>query len=175
MDRATKEATIKEFNDIFNNAAAGVLIDFQGTTVEEITKLRKDLYEQNSKMRVLKNRLAKIGAKDTPAEELADQFVQTRAFVYSEDDVVAPAKIVFKEAKNNDNIKVIGGMLVSGDKAQVLDLSGIEALGNLPSKEELIAKLLFLMNAPITNFARTLNEIPSSFARVIQAIADSKE
>lgn len=174
MDRATKEATIKEFNDIFSNTASGVLIDFQGTTVEEITKLRKTLYEQNSKLRVLKNRLAKIGAKDTPAEGLADQFVQTRAFVYSEEDVVAPAKVIFKEAKDNKKIKVIGGLLVSGDKAQVLDINGIEALGNLPSREELIAKLLYVLNAPITNFARTLNEIPASFARVIQAIADSK-
>ena len=72
-------------------------------------------------------------------------------------------------------MELVAGGLANGDTGEVLDLDGIKALSKLPSKEELIAKLLFLLNAPVTNFARVLNEIPASFARVLQAIADSKE
>lgn len=175
MERSEKEVLIKEFNEIFSTAVSGVLVDFQGCTVEELTNLRKTLHEKNSKFRVIKNRLAKIAAEGTPYEGLTDHFVQTRAFVYSDEDVASAAKIILKEAKSNEKIKVIAGGLVTGETGQVLDAAGVEALSNMPSREDLISKLLFLMNAPITNFARVLNEVPASFVRVLQSIADSKE
>ena len=175
MDRATKEILVKEYKDLFSSAITGVLVDYKGLNVEELTELRKTLFEKNSKFRVLKNSLAKIAVEGTPFENLGGHFVETRALVYSQEDVAAPAKIVSEAAKKNEKIKLISGVLVSGEKGEVLDPQGIKALGNLPSKEELIAKLLFVMNAPITNFARVLNEVPSKFVRTLQAIADSKE
>lgn len=175
MDRATKEALVKEYKDVFSSAVTGVLVDYKGLNVEELTELRKTLYEKNSRFRVLKNTLAKIASKDTPFEGLGDHFTETRALVYSQEDVAAPAAIITKAAKDNEKLKLISGVLVSGEKGEVLDDQGIKALGNLPSKEELIVKLLFVMNAPITNFVRVLNEVPSKFVRTLKAVADSKE
>lgn len=175
MDRATKEELVKEYKNVFSSAVTGVLVDYKGLNVEEITELRKSLFEKNSRFRVLKNSLAKIAAEGTPFQELGEQFVETRALVYSDEDIAAPAKVIADAAKSNEKIKLISGVLVSGEKSEILDDQGIKALGNLPSREELISKLLFVLNAPITNFARTLNEVPAKFVRTLQAIADSKE
>ncbi len=175
MDRATKEALVKEYKELFSSAITGVLVDYKGLNVEELTQLRKTLYEKQSKFRVLKNSLAKIAVAGTPFEGLGEQFVETRALVYSQDDVAAPAKIMTDAAKDNEKLKLISGVLVSGENGEVLDQQGIKALGNLPSQEELIVKLLFVMNAPITNFARVLNEVPAKFVRTLQAVADAKE
>lgn len=175
MERSEKEALVAEYKEIFSSAVSGVLVDYQGSTVEELTNLRKTLHAKDSRFRVMKNSLAKIAAVGTPYEGLSDYFVKTRAFVYSDSDAAAAAKILTKAADKYDNLELVAGGLVTGETGEVLDVAGIKALSNLPSKEELIAKLLFLLNAPITNFARVLNEIPASFVRVLQAVADSKE
>ena len=174
MERSHKEALVAEFKEIFTSAQSGVLVDFQGMTVEELTKLRKSLFGGQGRFRVLKNRLAKIAAQGTPFEALAEDFSQTRAFVYSSVDPVATAKIMTKEAKTNEKLKLISGVLVTGDQSSKLTVAEIQDLGNLPSREELVAKLLYVLNAPITNFVRTLNEVPGSFVRTLQAVADSK-
>lgn len=174
MLKSQKAELVEEFNGIFSEAVTGILVEYQGMTVEELTKLRKSLYENGTRMRVVKNTLAKRASEGTPFEGLGEFFTKTRALVYNPEDVVSPAKIITKAAEENEKLKVIAGVLVSGDQSEVLDQAGIKALGNLPSKEELIAKLLYVLNAPITNFVRTLNEVPSSFVRVLQATADSK-
>ena len=175
MDKTTKESLVKEFNEIFSSAVSGVLVDYKGSSVADLTTLRKTLYNQNSRFRVLKNTLAKIALEGTPFEQLGEYLTETRALVYSQEDVASPAKLITKEVDSNDNLKIIAGILVSGETGELLDKNGIKQLGNLPSKEELIAKLLFVLNAPMTNLARTLNEVPGSFVRTLQAIADSKE
>jgi len=175
MERSQKEALVAEFGEIFKSAQGGVLVDFQGLTVEEITKLRKSLWEKEGRFRVLKNRLAKIAAKGTPFESLSDEFSQTRALVYSDADPVSTAKIMTEQAKKNEKLKIIAGLLVTAGEGAKLDIAAVKELGDLPSKEELVAKLLYVLNAPITNFVRTLNEVPASFVRTLQAVADSKE
>ena len=175
MDKATKELLVKEFNEIFSSAVTGVLVDYKGSTVEELTNLRKTLYGKSSRMRVVKNTLAKLAVEGTPFEGLSEYFKETRALVYSTEDPAAPAKIIADEVKKNDNLKLVAGVLVASGKGEILDSSAVKALGNLPSKEELLVQLLFVMNAPVTNFVRTLNEVPSSFVRALQSIADSKE
>ncbi len=175
MERSQKEALVAEFGEIFSSAQSGVLVDFQGLTVEQLTSLRKSLYAKNGSFRVIKNRLAKIAAKDTPFESLAGEFVQNRALVYSETDPVGTAKIMTEQAKSNEKLKIIAGLLVTEGQGHKLDLMAIKELGDLPSREELVAKLLFLLNAPITQFVRTLNEVPASFVRTLQAVAESKQ
>lgn len=174
MDRSEKEALVQEYKEIFVNAPSGVLIDFQGLTVEQVTTLRKKLNEQHATMRVMKNSLAKIAAKGTHFEVLENDFVQSRAFVFSEEDPVAPAKIVADAAKDFEKLQLVSGALITGDKCDRLDAEGVKALGNMPSREELLVKLLFLMNAPATQFVRTINEVPAKFVRALSAIADSK-
>ena len=175
MNRSEKEALVKEYNDIFSSAIAGILVDYQGSSVEELTNLRKSLHKKESKFRVVKNSLAKRAAVGTPYEGLSEYFVKTRAFVYSDSDAVAAAKILSKTVEDNDNLSLVAGGLVTGKTGEILDIDGIKALSNLPAKEELVAKLLFILNAPVTNFTRALNEIPASLVRTLQAIADSKE
>lgn len=175
MLRSQKENLLKEFQVIFNKSATGVLVDYQGMSVEELTSLRKLLYENGTKIKILKNTLARKASQGTPFQILSDHFISTRALVYNSEDVVSPSKVLSKEVENIENLKLISGVLVSKGEAQILDESQIKDLGNLPSKEELIAKLLFLLNAPITNFARVLSEIPASFVRVLQNIVDSKK
>lgn len=174
-NKAEKKLLIRNLNEIFSSAVTGILIDYKGFTVEEITNLRKDLYQKESKLKVIKNSLAKIAVKDTPFEKLSDYFIGTRALVYSTEDVTGPAKIVTEQIKKKEFVKLIGGLLVSQGKGELLEEAEIKALGNLPGREELLSKLLFLMNAPITNFVRTLNEVPAGFVRLLQAVADSKD
>ena len=175
MERSHKEALVAEFQEIFKNSQSAVLVNYQGMTVEELTGIRKSLWEKQAHMRVLKNTLAARAAQGTPFESIADDFVQTRALVYSEADAVAAAKVVTEAAKKSEKLEIISRVLVTSGQGQKLDLSGIKELGDLPSKEELVAKLLYVMNAPLTNFVRTLNEVPASFVRTVQAVADSKK
>ena len=174
MDRIQKEAQVKELNSIFNNMTAGVLIDYSGIEANQIVELRKKLNGSSSTMKVIKNSLARIASNDTPFAELADQFTKTRAIVYSDGDPVEQAKVLSEQAANIENLKILAGILVGDGKTSILDSSQVEALSKLPSREELIVKLLFLLQAPATQFVRTLNAAPVKFVRTLAAIRDSK-
>ena len=174
MDRIQKEAQVKELNSIFNNMTAGVLIDYSGIEANQIVELRKKLNGSSSTMKVIKNSLARIASNDTPFAELADQFTKTRAIVYSDGDPVEQAKVLSEEAANIENLKILAGILVGDGKTSILDSSQVEALSKLPSREELIVKLLFLLQAPATQFIRTFNAVPVKFVRTLAAIRDSK-
>ena len=174
MDRIQKEAQVKELNSIFNKMTACVLIDYRGIEANQIVELRKKLNSSSSTMKVIKNSLARIASKDTPFAELADQFTKTRAIVYSDGDPVEQAKVLSEQAANIENLKILAGILIGDGKTSILDSSQVEALSKLPSREELIVKLLFLLQAPATQFVRTLNAVPVKFVRTLAAIRDSK-
>ena len=174
MDRIQKEAQVKELNSIFNKMTVGVLIDYRGIEANQIVELRKKLNGSSSTMKVIKNSLARIASNDTPFAELADQFTKTRAIVYSDGDPVEQAKVLSEQAANIENLKILAGILVGDGKTSILDSSQVEALSKLPSREELIVKLLFLLQAPANQFVRTLNAVPVKFVRTLAAIRDSK-
>ena len=174
MDRIQKEAQVKELNSIFNEMTAGVLIDYRGIEANQIVELRKKLNGSSSTMKVIKNSLARIASNDTPFAELADQFTKTRAIVYSDGDPVEQAKVLSEQAANIENLKILAGILVGDGKTIILDYSQVVELSKLPSREELIVKLLFLLEAPANQFVRTLNAVPVKFVRTLAAIRDSK-
>ena len=174
MDRIQKEAQVKELNSIFTKMTAGVLIDYRGIEANLIVELRKKLNGSSCKMKVIKNSLARLASNDTPFAELADQFTKTRAIVYSDGDPVEQAKVLSEQAANIENLKILAGILVGDEKTSILDPSQVEALSKLPSREELIVKLLFLLQAPATQFVLTLNAVPVKFIRTLAAIRDSK-
>ena len=174
MDRIQKEAQVKELNSIFNKMTSGVLIDYRGIEANQIVELRKKLNGSSSTMKVIKNSLARIASNDTPFAKLADQFTKTRAIVFSDGDPVEQAKVLSEQAANIENLKILSGILVGDEKTSVLDSSQVEALSKLPSREELIVKLLFLLQAPATQFVLTLNAVPSKFVRILAAIRNSK-
>ena len=174
MERSQKEAQVNELRSIFNSMSAGVLVDYRGIEANQVVDLRKKLNDASSNMRVIKNSLARIAAEDTPIAELADQFTQTRALVYSEGDAVQQAKVLSEAARSLNKLKILAGILVGDNKTSILDSGEVEALSKLPSRDELIIKLLFLMQAPATQFVRTLNAVPAKFVRTLAAIRDSK-
>jgi len=174
MERSQKEVQVNELRSIFNSMSAGVLVDYRGIEANQVVELRKKLNDASSTMKVIKNSLARIAAENTPIAELADQFTQTRALVYSDGDAVQQAKVLSEAAKSLDKLKILAGILVGDSKTSILNSGEVEALSKLPSRDELIMKLLFLMQAPATQFVRTLNAVPAKFVRTLAAIRDSK-
>ena len=174
MKRTEKEEMVGMLAGIFKGSQVGLLVDFRGLSVSEVTDLRRQLHEHQATMRVLKNRMAKIAIKGTPFEPLAEKLTEPRAFIFA-DDPVTSAKVVSKFMGGNNHLQYISGVLVTGGTGEVLDEGRLKALGNLPSREELLVKLLFLMNANQSLLVRTLNEIPAKFVRTLAAIAQSKE
>ena len=175
MDRIKKEALVERIKEIFSTSMAAIVIDYKGLEANETVTLRKELQKVPSKIKVVKNTLAKIAVQGTPFEEISNEFVHTRALVFTESDPVGQAKAITEFAKKNEKLKIASGILVTGGKVSMLDAAQLEALAKLPSKEELISKLLFLLNAPITQLVRTIHEVPASFVRTLSAITESKQ
>lgn len=173
MKRTEKEAAVQAYAQIFKGNTVGFLVDYRGMDVAAVTDLRRKLHDAKTGMKVLKNRMAKIAVTGTPFEALKDQMIQTRALVFG-NDPVAPAKVVVKFQQDNEKFKVVGGVLLTGTSPTVLDLNQVKSLATLPSREELIAQLLFLFKAPQTRFVRTLNEMPAKFVRALAAVRDQK-
>ena len=150
-------------------AGSIVLAEYRGLTVEKITQLRKQARESGVYLRVLKNTLVRRAVKDTPYEKLADQMVGPLMYGISADPV-APAKLIASFAKANDQLVVKGGAMPN----VVMDVAGVQALATMPSREELLAKLLGTMQAPVATFVRTLNEVPTKFVRGLAAVRDKQ-
>lgn len=175
MDRAAKEAVVADLKELFNAATAAVLVDSKGMTANKIIEFRKELHQSDSKIRIIKNTLAKIASEGTPFEGMKAEFQDTRALVFSFENPLGPAKVSSEFAKKNEALQIKMGLLSNEGKISLLNAQEVQTLASLPSREELIAKLLFLMNAPITQLVRTLNEVPAKFVRTLSAVADAKQ
>ena len=147
-----------------------VVAEYRGLEVGAITALRKQAREQGVYLRVLKNTLARRAVTGTPFEKLSDQLVGPLIYGLSSDPVAA-AKVLNAFAKDNDKLVLKAGAMPNA----VLDVNGVKALATMPSREELLAKLLGTMQAPIATFVRTLNEVPGRFGRTMAAVRDQKE
>jgi len=148
-----------------------IVAQFQGITVEQDTDLRTKVRATNSKYRVVKNTLAKVATKGTPAEKLAAALKGPTSIAYNNSDPVALAKALTAYAKANPVFVFKTGMV----EGRVVNLNDLNAIASLPSKEELIAKLLFLLNAPAQRIAVATNGVARNLAVVIgQAIEQKK-
>lgn len=170
LNREEKAAVIEEVGAQVAQAGSIVLAEYRGLTVEKITQLRKQARESGVYLRVLKNTLVRRAVKDTPYEKLADQMVGPLMYGISADPV-APAKLIASFAKANDQLVVKGGAMPN----VVMDVAGVQALATMPSRDELLAKLLGTMQAPVATFVRTLNEVPTKFVRGLAAVRDKQE
>ena len=170
LNREEKAAVIEEVSAQVAQAGSIVLAEYRGLTVEKITQLRKQARESGVYLRVLKNTLVRRAVKDTPYEKLADQMVGPLMYGISADPV-APAKLIASFAKANDQLVVKGGAMPN----VVMDVAGVQDLATMPSREELLAKLLGTMQAPVATFVRTLNEVPTKFVRGLAAVRDKQE
>jgi len=171
MNRNDKTQAISEFTEGIGQATNAFLIDFKGITVPQVTELRKQVRETGSDYVVVKNTLALIAVKDSPLVALKEQFSGMTAVAYNRTDAVALAKALTKFAKDVPTVQFKGALL----NGQIVPAAEIQNIASLPSREELVAKLLFLMQSPIRGLVTVLQANIRNLAVVIDQIAKQKE
>jgi large subunit ribosomal protein L10 len=165
-----KKAVVAEVGEEIAKAQSIILAEYRGLKVGNMTQLRVQARKSGVYLRVLKNTLVRRAVDGTPFSGLASQMVGPLVFGISTDPVAA-AKVLNDFAKSNDKFVIKAGALPN----QVMDANGIKALATLPSRDELLAKLLGTMQAPVAQFVRTLNEVPTKFVRGLAAVRDQKQ
>lgn len=163
-----KKAIVAQLTERFQNAQAGVLADYRGLTVEQDTALRVKLREAGVEYTVLKNNLTRFAVNAAGLEELDPILHGPTAIATSTDDVVAPAKILVEFAKDNEALELKGGFV----NGKVISLDEVKTYASIPSKEELISKMLGSLQAPISKLARTLQAIVDEEATPGKAAAE---
>ncbi|HEX8987267.1 MAG TPA: 50S ribosomal protein L10 [Rhodocyclaceae bacterium] len=165
-----KKAVVAEVSAKVAEAAAIVVAEYRGLEVGNITTLRANARKEGVYLRVLKNTLVRRAVDGTPFEGLKGQMVGPLIYGISKDPVAA-AKVLHEFSKSNDKLVIKGGAMAN----YVMDASAVRALATMPSREELLSKLLGTMQAPIAQFVRTLNEVPTKFVRGLAAVRDQKQ
>lgn len=150
-----KQPIVDEIAALFDGAASAVVVDYRGLTVEQDTALRKQLREAGVSYKVFKNTLIKRAAKDTAFAALDPDLEGPTALAVSKTDATAPARVLAKFAKTADKLELKAGVV----EGTYYDQKGIQVIATIPSREELLGKLLGSIQSPITNLARVLNQI----------------
>lgn len=165
-----KKAVVAEVSAEIANAQSIIVAEYRGLEVGDITALRASARQAGVYLRVLKNTLVRRAVAGTPFAGLADQMVGPLIYGIAKDPV-APAKLMHDFGKTNQKLVIKAGAMPN----YVMDAEGVKALATMPSREELLSKLLGTMQAPIAQFVRTLNEVPTKFVRGLAAVRDAKE
>ncbi|MGO9446560.1 MAG: 50S ribosomal protein L10 [Thiobacillaceae bacterium] len=165
-----KKAVVAEINEQIAQAQALVVAEYRGLEVADMTQLRMKARSSGVYFRVLKNTLARRAVQDTPFSGIADHLVGPLAYGISKDPVAA-AKVLQEFAKGNDKFVIKAGAIPHF----VMSPKDVSNLAAMPSREELLAKLLGTMQAPIAKFVRTLNEVPTKFVRGLAAVRDQRQ
>ncbi len=169
-NREQKGQAISDFTENIGQATNAFVLDFKGITVPQVTELRKQVRESGSDYVVVKNTLALIAVKDSPLTKLSNHFTGMTAIAYNTTDPVALAKVLTKFAKDVPTMKFKGALLAG----QVVAPGEIQSIANLPSRDELLGKLLYLMQHPIRGLAVVLNGTIRNIAVVLDQIAQQK-
>ena len=150
-----KQPIVDEISGVINGAQSVVVVDYRGLTVAEDTQLRKQLREAGVSYKVYKNTLVSRAVEGTEFESLRDVLEGPSAFAVSTTDATAPARILAKFAKTAKALEIKAGVV----EGTYYDAEGMKAIAEVPSREELLSKLLGSLQSPITNLARVLNQI----------------
>ena len=153
-----KQPVVQAIAEDVKDAVSVVLVDYRGLTVAEDTEMRKQLREAGVSYKVYKNTLMNFAFKGTDFEALAPVLEGPNAIAISKEDATAPARIIAKFAKTAPKLEMVSGVV----EGNYYDKAGMEALANVPSREELLGKLLGSIQSPIANLARVLNQIAES-------------
>ncbi len=165
-----KKTVVAEVSAEVANAQSIIVAEYRGLEVVDLTVLRANARKSGVYLRVVKNTLVRRALAGTGFEGLSDKLVGPLIYGISKDPVAA-AKLLNDFAKGNDKLVIKAGAMPN----YVMDVAGVKALATMPSREELLSKLLGTMQAPIAQFVRTLNEIPTKFVRGLAAVRDAKE
>jgi len=164
-----KKAVVAEVAAEVAAAQTVVVAEYRGITVENMTQLRAQARKEGVYLRVLKNTLVRRAVADTPFAGIAGQLVGPLAYGISKDPVSA-AKVMHEFAKANDKFVIKAGAMPNF----IMSAKDVGNLASMPSREELLSKLLGTMQAPIAQFVRTLNEVPTKFVRGLAAVRDKQ-
>jgi len=155
MEREQKQNEVALLKGTFSSAKSAVVLGFKGLTVDKDTTFRKNIREGNAAYRVSKNTLLRIAAKETAFESLTPHFKGVTAVATSEGDIVSLAKAVQTFLKENPTVNLKGAIL----DGQTVSMAEFQAIAELPSREVLISKLLYLMQYPVSGLAIALDQI----------------
>src|SRR5436309_8142814 len=158
--RSEKQEDLDKLKSELARVSTVILTTFQGIKVDEDTKLRRAVQAAGGKYKVVKNTLAERAGAGTPAENLLKNLTGTNSIAYTETDPVALAKAITKIAKDVPAFQFKSGVV----EGRVVSIADIRQLANLPSKDELISKIMFLLNAPAQRVAVALNALPRNLA-----------
>ena len=150
-----KKPVVEEISEVIKDAQGVVLVDYRGLTVEQDTRLRKALREAGITYKVFKNTMMNFAFKGTDCEALAPHLEGPSAIAVSKDDATAPARALVKFAKEAPKLELKAGIV----EGEYYDAKGIAEVATIPSREELISRLLGSMQSPIANLARVLNQV----------------
>ena len=170
LNRKEKAVVIDNVTTQVATAQSIVVAEYRGLDVASVTVLRKNARASGVYLRVLKNSLARKAIVGTPFEALSTKLVGPLIYAISTDPGAA-AKVLSAFAKDNEKLAIKAGALPNS----ILDVNGVKALATMPSRDELLSKLLGTMQAPIAQFVRTLNEVPTKFVRGLAAVRDQKQ
>ena len=171
VSRAEKVTEQTDLAAVFKSAETAVLVDYKGVTVPQVTELRRQIRAAGASYRVVKNTLAKKAAEGTAAEGVTKSFDGSTAIAYNANDPVSLAKALTAYAKANPLFVFKAGMV----EGRVINLGDIAIIAAMPSKEGLIAKLLFLINSPAQRLVVALNGVARNLAVVLkQAVEQNK-
>ncbi len=170
LTKNQKKELVKDLAEKIKTAKSIVFADFKGIKVKDLTLLKKELRKEKVDFRVVKKTFINIAFKETGIEMDAKKMDGQVAISIAKEDEIAPAKILSKFAKNNENLKIISGILES----KILSKEEIKALASLPSKDELLAKLVGTINAPVSGFVNVLAGNMRGLVQALKAISESK-
>ncbi len=171
MPNADNKAMLENIKSDIENAGAMWVVDYRGLTVKEIQALRRSIRESDASMKVYKNTIMHIALKETDSPSLDEILSGPSAFIFTGEDPVASAKVLKEFAAQNESLEIKGGMM----DGSFLDVAQVQAVASLPSREELIAKLLGTISNPLVKTVRVLNGPMEAFARVLGAIEKQKD
>jgi large subunit ribosomal protein L10 len=169
--RSEKQQDLDKLKGELAKVSTVILTTFQGITVQDDTKLRRSVQAAGGKYQVVKNTIAERAANGMPAEKLLSNLKGTNSIAFTNTDPVALAKALTKIAKDVPAFQFRSGIV----EGRVISIAEIQQLANLPSKEELISKIMFLLNAPAQRIALALNALPRNVAVVVSEAVKSKK
>jgi len=170
MNKDEKNKMVEELSSQIGGATNAFLIDFKGITVPQVTELRKQVREANSGYVVVKNTLALIALKDSPMIAMKEQFSGPTAVAFNSTDAVILAKALTKFAKDVPAVNFKGAML----NGQIVPVTEINTIASLPSRKELVSKLLYLLESPIRGLVTVLQANIRNLAVVLDQVAKQK-
>lgn len=169
--KAYKNEKIQEIKKSIENAKVAIVTDYRGYTVSEITDLRRQLQKESADYTVVKNTLAKIAIKGTPFESLESYLQGPNAVAFGFGDQVAPAKVITQFIKKAKKGQIIGGVI----DGKPLTPKEVQQLAELPSKEELIAKILGSLNSPASGLVMAMSGVARSLVIAMEEVRKQKE